>query len=255
MNAAGRQDRTLTFAWDPPRKWIGILPAFIAISLVAHALTFFLFQIEYPARVTISAAAPSVTLLNPQRAEHQALWRLIEAEDPAPVATAQSTVPAHLLEVPYRPSYATVRTRPLTLPETSPAVQFPPARDPIAVIRSASPKPPASASPPARSATRLLLGESLTTRSLVTPFLIALPKPATEPLTPAGFLIGVSDKGTVRFSFLQTSSGDRRADTAASAALERITFARDNAPMAWASVTVVWGDDVYRPVSLLPKAP
>jgi len=254
MTAEGSPDQRLTFAWDRPRTWSGVLPGFIAISLGAHALTFFLFQIEYPARVTISAAAPSVTLLNPQRLEHRALLRLIEAEDPAPVAAAQSTVPAHLLEVPYRPSYATVRTRPMTLPDPPAAVQFPPARDPIAVIRSASPTPPAPTSAPAQSATRLLPGESLASRSPVRAFAITLPKPATEPLVPARFLIGVTDKGKVRFTFLQSSSGDRHADHVAAAALERTTFTPDEAPITWGQVSVVWGDDIYRK-SARPDSP
>lgn len=236
----------LTFAWDAPRKWSGVLPGFIALSLAAHALTFFLFQIEYPARVTISAPAPSVSLLDPQRAEHQALLRLIEAEDPAPAATAQSTVPPHLLEVPYRPSYAAPRTLPQMIPEPPPAVQFPPARDPLAVIRSGSPAPAPPAPHFMPTATRLLASEALAGRSLVRPFIVSLQTPATEPLLPARFLIGVTAKGEVRFSFLQTSSGDPRADAAAATALDRATFAPADAPMAWSHVTVTWGDDIYR---------
>jgi hypothetical protein len=238
---------------DDARRWTGVLPGFIAVSLAAHALTFFLFQIEYPAHVTISAPAPSVSLLDPQRADHQALLRLIEAEDPAPAAIAQSTVPPHLLEVPYRPSYSTVRTLPQTLPEPSAAVQFPPARDPLAVIRSASPAPPEPVRPVPPSQTRLLLGEGLAGRALARPFAITLEKPAAEPLTPARFLLGVTPKGHVRFCFLQSSSGDANADAAAASALDRATFTAADAPMTWSQVTVVWGDDIYRDANAPPQ--
>jgi len=235
----------LTFGWEHARQWTGALPRFLALSLGAHALTFFLFQIAYPERATISAPALTVNLLDPRRAEHQALLRLIEAEDPAPTLTAQSTVPAELLSVPYRPSYATVRTFPQTLPEPRAAVQFPPARDPVAIIRSGNRIEPAVPRPRTAVATHLMLGESLANRSIRKAFTVPPEAPRTTALLPTRFLIAVTSTGDVRYVFLQDSSGDSDADTLAARAIQRTAFVAADPPLVWSHATVAWGDDIY----------
>ncbi|MEI9896045.1 MAG: hypothetical protein WDN28_19790 [Chthoniobacter sp.] len=82
-------------------------------SLLAHAGTFFLFQVVYPQRVTIPQPAPHVSLLTPSSPENIALLRWIEAEDPALVANDNPLAPPGLAEVRYRPSFASPRTAPL----------------------------------------------------------------------------------------------------------------------------------------------
>ena len=46
----------LLFSWEPPRRGQFALAAFLALSLTAHALCFYIFQIVYP---------PTVSLLPP----------------------------------------------------------------------------------------------------------------------------------------------------------------------------------------------
>lgn len=235
----------LTFAWFRAEKFSFVLPGCLLLSLCAHAGTFFLFQVVYPERVTISPPAPSVTLLDSRRPEHQALWRLIEAEDPAPAMSAQTAAPEQLLEFPYRPSYSTVRTWPQTLPEAPAAVQFPSARDPIAIIRSANPAAPAPEVPPARIRTRVIFGGELGARALQRPVALSFKTVRPEPLAPARFLLGVNERGEVAFTFLQSSSGDPTVDAAAAAQLARLAFAPSHSPATWAHAVFLWGDDVY----------
>ena len=239
MNAA------TIFAWENARRWPVVLPGFILLSLVAHAGTFFLFQIAYPERVTIAPPVPTVSLLDPRRPDHQALLRLIESEDPAPVAAAQAVVPRHLLEVPYRPSYATVRTLPQTLPEPVVPAQFPPPRDPLVMIRGAVPAPPVSAPASAPIATRLAFSGVLGQRSLTRDEPIKFRTLTAAPLASASFLVGVTDAGEVRFVFLQSSSGDPAMDEAAATHLNRLSFSKVEIPIAWGHATFAWGDDVY----------
>ena len=241
MNAPGG----ITFAWDKARKLPVVLPGFILLSLFAHAGTFFLFQVVYPERVTITAPVPTVSLLDPRRPEHQALLRLIEAEDPAPIAAVQAVVPRALLEVPYRPSYATIRTLPQTLPEAPASVQFPPPRDPLAIIRSAAPAMPDRAPAPAASVTRLTFTEPLAQRPLARTPPITFKTRTATPLDPARFLIGVTERGEVRFVFLQSSCGDPATDEAAAAHLAQLSFSPNDAPITWAHAAFAWGDDVY----------
>src|SRR5688572_9413356 len=121
MSMPGRD--ALTFAWLRSERLSFVLPACVLLSFAVHAGTFFLFQVVYSERVTLAPPAPSIRLLDPRRPDHQALWRLIESEDPAPTMSAQTAVPEQLLEFPYRASYNTVRTWPQTLPEAPAAVQ------------------------------------------------------------------------------------------------------------------------------------
>lgn len=246
MNAA------MTFAWANPKGWAAAMPGFLLLSVVSHAATFFLFQIVYSDRVTIAPPVPTVSLLDPRRPDHQALLRLIEAEDPAPVAAVQALVPRQLLDVPYRPSYATVRTFPQTLPEPEVAAQFPPPRDPFAIIRSAAPAPAESAPPLPPSATRVAFSGALADRAVVRTAPIAFQTRAATSLFPARFLIGVTDRGEVRFVFLQSSCGDLAADDEAAAHLARVSFSPGENPMTWGHAVFQWGDDVYAPGA--PKA-
>ncbi len=242
-----------TFAWEAPRRMAVVLPGFLMLSLLAHAATFFLFRIVYPTRVTITRPPPTVSLLDPARPDHQALLRLIEAEDPAPAASVQAVVPQKLLDVPYRPSYASVRTLPQVLAEPPPSVQYPPPRDPLAIIRSATPAAPAPVPTPAANVTRLSFSGALASRQLVRSPAIAFKTRATALLEPARFLIGVTDRGEVRFVFLQGSCGDSATDDAAAAHLAQLSFAPAGAAIAWGHVAFTWGDDVYPAEK--PKSP
>jgi hypothetical protein len=258
--STGPQPPATTFAWETPRRLAVVLPGFLMLSLLAHTATFLLFRIVYPERVTITSPPPTVSLLDPARPEHQALLRLIEAEDPAPVASVQAVVPPALLDAPYRPSYATVRTLPRVLPEPAPGVQFPPPRDPLAIIRSAAPATPAPAPATTARRTQVAFSGELAARRLVRnpPITFKTRPPAggqPDLLEPARFLVGVTDRGEVRFVFLQASCGNEAIDQAAANHLTQLSFAPDERAITWAQASFFWGDEVYARDEAIAKSP
>jgi hypothetical protein len=114
----------------------------------------------YPPQASIKPPHPSLSVIDLRRPDHQALLRWIDAEDPAPAAAGSSNITDRLLNVTYQPSYATMRTSPLAVPETPPTVLFPPARDPLAIIRSVETKPAPLPPPDVAKLTRVVFSSS-----------------------------------------------------------------------------------------------
>src|SRR5512133_581471 len=73
----------LLFSWDSPRQQRTMLTAFLVLSLLAHALCFYIFQIVYPAPVALLPPPARVTFIAPDSEEGRTLLRWIDAEDPA----------------------------------------------------------------------------------------------------------------------------------------------------------------------------
>jgi hypothetical protein len=219
---------------------------FVVVSMLAHAATFFIFQVVYPQRVTITQQPPRVSLLTPSTPENIALLHWIEAEDPALAGGGATADPPGLAEIHYQPSYSIPRAAPLNLPTERPEpVRFPSAKDPYSLIASASAQrgsvPPTSVSRP----TSVSFYGPLASRPLAETRALSFPSPSTVPLEPSRFLIGVSDRGEVQYIFLQESSGDPTFDSLASSHLQQLGFARDESPIAWGFALFSWGDDAY----------
>lgn len=242
---ADAKDPGLIFEWRRRGGFPFILAGCLAVSLFAHAATFFLFQVADPVRISLPPSAPQVSLLTPSSPEAVALLHWIDAQDPALVANASSVTPPGLFEIPYRPSYATVRTAPLGPVEQPVVVPFPPARDPLTLITLADARPPA---PPAANTphpTAISFSPALASRAPSPLPPLAVSVRSSEPAEPTRYLIGVTDAGVVRFAFLQSSSGNPALDDAAAAHLQALTFATGEAPITWATATFTWGDDAY----------
>ncbi len=252
MKTAGPEGG-LTFANTPEDSGFPYVLFFCVFgSLLAHAGTFFLFQVVYPQRVTIPQPAPHVSLLTPSSPENIALLRWIETEDPALIANDNPVAPPGLAEVRYHPSFATLRTQPLGAPlEKKPAVRFPRAVDrltPVQPDRAAAPAPgPVQAAP-----TSISYSDGLASRPLAKNPALNPVYRAAAPAEPTTLLIGVDDQGAVRFSVLQHSSGDQGLDEMAVSHLRTVTFAAAELPMAWGFATFYWGGDVY---AQAPSAP
>lgn len=234
-----------TFAWEAPGRQRGLLAGMVALSVLAHLATFFLFRVVYPERASIAAPAPFVSVLDPSRPDHQTLLRLIQAEDPAPAAATHAAVSPDLLSVPYRPSYAVPRNPPRMPPETAGRIEYPPALDPVALIREvtrdASPDAPVIG--PLRS--RIEFAGPLAGRKLTAPAPIAIHARTDAILQPATFLIGVNDRGEIPHVFLQQTSGDSAVDEAAAGHLRALSFEPAAAPIVWAHAAFQWGADIY----------
>lgn len=252
MRPALPPDAGLTFSWNPRQGFPFVLFGCAFLSLVAHIATFFLFQVIPPQRVTIPPPAPQIEVLTPATPEGAALLRWIDAEDPALVASTHAVSPPGLLEVPYRPSFAVSRTAPRGSVESPVIVQFPPARDALAIVQSALP----SAEPDTRTAVATPSGVTfsgaLRGRALATAPIFIWKNRVATPAEPLRAMLGVSDRGEVRYIFQQQSSGQPALDTEALAQLQRFEFTRADEPLAWGFATVTFGLEAYATASAQP---
>src|SRR6267378_7850988 len=80
---------TLLFDWDSPRGRKVAITIFLALSFVAHAACFYIFQIVYPPTVALLPPPARVSLITPDSQEGRTLLRWIDAEDPALAFTTQ----------------------------------------------------------------------------------------------------------------------------------------------------------------------
>lgn len=241
----------LTFSWRRQRSsWL--LAGFIFAALLFHSATFFLFQTIVPPRIATPRTAPPVQLLTamdlnalpPQdKIDAEAVLNWIASSDPAIVARVPDAQPSGLLNVPYRPSYLTPRTAPLGIPQEPASIQFPPARDPLSLIIGRSKPSTSAARGIAAQNTRITFSPVLTTRAPAS-VNFSTARRADKPVENTIFLIGVSDAGEVRFSFLQQPSGFPSLDSEAGDFLRTLKFSPSHgAPTAWGTITFEWGDD------------
>src|SRR5262245_26698609 len=102
----------LLFGWDSPRQQKAVLATFLVLSLVAHALCFYVFQIVYPTPVALLPPPARVTFIAPDSEEGRTLLRWIDAEDPALAFTTHPAPGARLRTLPraeHVPSYSALQ--------------------------------------------------------------------------------------------------------------------------------------------------
>src|SRR5437867_3811267 len=126
----------LLFSWDSPRRRSAMLAAFLVLSLMAHALCFYVFQIVYSTPVALLPPPARVTFMAPDSEEGRTLLRWIDAEDPAVAFTTQSAPGARLGALPnteHVPSYSAIQPILKELPPLRPDLRIPSSQPPSAV--------------------------------------------------------------------------------------------------------------------------
>src|SRR6516164_5083511 len=113
MNSVISQDAAepLIFSWDSPRGEKLAITIFLATSVLAHALCFYIFQIVYPPTVALLPPPARVSLITPDSEEGRTLLRWIDAEDPALAFTTRRPPDATLRSLPkteHVPSYSSI---------------------------------------------------------------------------------------------------------------------------------------------------
>ena len=242
----------LVFSWDSPRRGKLAITLFLALSLVAHAFCFYIFQIVYPPTIALLPPPARVTLITSESEEGRTLLRWIDAEDPALAFTTQPPPEAKLRALPkvnHLPSYVAAE----------PALKEVPPLD--VDLRIPSSQPPGPVSFIHRQAP-LVIGPTTTAISFSkeidafgTP---VLPNPtfaasnAASPET-IRFRVAVSETGEIRYCFLLNSSGDPALDEQARRYLALCRFSREptsaekiDSSLTWAIATIEWGSDVAR---------
>jgi hypothetical protein len=251
----------LIFHWEPPRRRQLAIAGFLVASIIGHAFCFYIFQIIYPPTVSLLPPPARIHVIAPNSEEGRTLLRWIEAEDPALASITQRPPDAKGVALPkleHLPSYLSTQPALKELPPEIPDLRVPssqpPAPAPIARTRKV----------PATFAVRTSVTFSSELAALG-----AWQRPEMkwsasthEPPQSAQFRVAVTNRGLLRYCFLESSSGDTALDEQAKKYLALCRFtgsarsdftAEDR--LIWAIATIEWGNDVAFPSSSISEAP
>jgi hypothetical protein len=243
----------LLFNWGQPGYRSLAVIGFIAGSAMLHALCFYVFQIVYPANVTLLPPPARVALIAPNSEENRALLRWVDAEDPALASATHRPPEARLRalpKVPHIPSYLAEEPKlkqiPPMIPDTRAPSSRPPGPVPIARRQTEAAIVPAP--------TQVLFSEELADLGKVHLPGSSFAASANEAPQSVRFRIGVSPKGEIRYCFPINSSGDPSLDEQARRHLVLARFpqasttsqGRDQS-LIWGIATFDWGNDVAHP--------
>jgi hypothetical protein len=243
----------LLFGWDSPRRRRTLLAAFLVLSLVAHALCFYVFQIVYPTPVALLPPPARVTFIAPDSEEGRTLLRWIDAEDPAVAFTTHPAPGARLGALPkteHLPSYSKVGSILKELPALRPDLRIPSSQPPGAVHSSAR------KTGFTRGSVKTYITFSKELDQFGAPSLPKFEFTASNEDTPEAlrFRVAINDMGEIRYCFAINSSGDPALDEQARLQVVRSRFpqgkqtdTRPESTLVWGMATVQWGGDIARP--------
>ena len=243
----------LLFSWEPPRRQRATITAFLAISLVAHALCFYVFQIVYPPPVALLPPPVRVSVIASNSEGGRTLLRWIEAEDPALAFMTHRPPEARIRALPnvkHIPSYqaaepALKQVAPLVADLRIPSSQAP---GPVSTIhRTTAPNMESAA-------TTLSFSKELDGFGAANLPVSSFAASNDQPPANVRFRVAVSGSGEIRYCFPLNSSGDPALDEQARRDLALCRFSKSPITaekidrfLVWGVATVEWGADVVRP--------
>lgn len=249
----------LLFSWDSPRRQGTMLAAFLVLSLMAHALCFYVFQIVYPTPVALLPPPGRVTFIAPDSEEGRSLLRWIDAEDPAVAFTTHPAPGARIGALPkteHLPSYSAVEPILKELPLLKPDLRIPSSRPPSAVhsvVRK-------TASTRGTPRTYIFFSKELEQFGAPTVPQSAFATSNEETPETLRFRVAVNDLGEIRYCFPINSSGDPALDEEARLQIVRSRFSQirqnETKPsfLVWGVATIQWGSDAARSQPAPPNA-
>jgi hypothetical protein len=244
----------LLFSWDAPRHRTPTLAVFLVLSLMAHAICFYLFQIVYPTPLALLPPPARVTFMSSNSEEGRTLLRWIDAEDPAVAFTTLPPPGAKLGALPktdHLPSYSTIKPILKELPPLRPDLRIPSSQPPNPVHFAAR-KTDFS-----RGTVKTRISFSKELDQFGTPTLPQSSFATSTEETPETlrFRVAVNNLGEIRYCFPINSSGDPALDTQARLQVLRSRFSQNGqtevepaSSLVWGVATIQWGSDVARPV-------
>jgi hypothetical protein len=238
---------------------------FLILSLVLHALCFYIFQIVYPPTVALLPPPARVMLISPDDPESLGLLRWVEAEDPALATTTQRTPEAKSFVLPpieHRPFYATHQPKLRTLPPLAPDLRIPSS----AAVGPVLPPQMKGKTTGLTRKTMALFADL--PPGLGDPIFADFKFRLTRPDAPANarFRVAIDEGGAIRFCFLIESSGDPALDEQGRNFLQLCRFSpsrtgtRENAApinatgLFWTATTILWGNDVTANATASPAS-
>ncbi len=243
----------LLFSWDSSRQRRTMLAALLVLSLMAHALCFYVFQIVYPTPVALLPPPARVTFIASDSEDGRTLLRWIDAEDPAVAFTTQPAPGARLGALPkteHLPSYSAVEPILKELPPLKPDLRIPSSQPPGAVhsiIRTTT-------SPRGTPRTYISFSKELGEFAASTIPESGFATANEETPETLRFRVAVNDLGEIRYCFPINSSGDPALDEQACLQIvrsrlspNRQTDAKPGSSLIWGTATIQWGSDVARP--------
>ena len=248
----------LLFSWDSPRRRQAAFLAFLALSLLAHAVCFYIFQVVYPPTVTLLPPPARVALITPASEEGRTLLRWIDAEDPAVAFTTHRPPEARLRALPkveHVPSYHAMEPTLKELPALEVDSRAPDSQPPAAVPLMREKSASAAGSIP----TSVSFSKELDAFGSAT--LPELKFAASNGEAPEAirFRVAISKLGEIRYCFPMNSSGDPGLDEQARLYLTRCRFSRSelgggkpDASLTWGIAIIEWGNDIARPQARQP---
>ncbi|PYK13521.1 MAG: hypothetical protein DME65_01665 [Verrucomicrobia bacterium] len=253
MNNLSPEPEPLLFGWGSPWTQKSALLAFLALSLFAHAICFYVFQVVYPPTVTLLPPPARVALITPASEEGRTLLRWIDAEDPAVAFTTHRPADTTLRALPrveHVPSYQAMEPTLKELPPVEVNSRTPDSQPPgpVPFMRPES-APTAVPIPTSVSFSSDLDGFGIA--KLPSLKFVASSKETPEAIR---FRVGVSRLGEIRFCFPMNSSGDPALDEQARLYLTRCRFpqtapddGKSKMSLTWGIATIEWGTDIAFP--------
>jgi hypothetical protein len=244
----------LLFSWDSPRGRKVAITVFLALSFLAHAACFYIFQIVYPPTVALLPPPARVSLISPDSEEGRTLLRWIDAEDPALAFTTRRSPDATLRVLPkteHVPSYSSIEPTLKDVPSLQRDLRVPSCNPPGAVrlVRQQS------ALPARVVATSVSFSNEFAAFGAPTLPKLNFASNEEAPQT-IRFWVAMNKLGEIRYCLPVNSSGDTTLDEQARSYLARCRFPQNIANagkpdsfLAWGTATIQWSSDIARPQS------
>lgn len=245
----------LLFRWERPRRRRYAIAGFLLASAVLHALCFYLFQVVYPPAISLLPPPAQVSVIAPTSKEARTFLNWLNAEDPALASQTQRSADARAFQLPklaHIPSYLSVPPTLKELPPRRVVAQAPVAMPPAPVPRA----PAAQPIPPVVAPTALYFSDPLREVEVAHPALQFRASSREVPQS-ARFRLAIDSLGTVRYAFLEESSGDAALDAQArqALALSRFPGSEKGEGLVWATATFDFGTDLKLPPGGAERAP
>ena len=248
----------LIFQWERRSRVHWRLAGIIALSVLAHAVSFYVLQVAYTPTGAQLPPPAQVTMVPLGQPGSEAFARWLAMEDPALMAqpaepSSASTLAA--LDFHYVPSYQAARSGFKSLdplPGESavnlPPRPRPPGPVPLGLFTSGLPARAPVLPGAGQRTTVVLTGGVKTLFSGPLPPIRFQTTPGSEPFEPTTFLIGARPEGGMPFVLLKSKPGNTAADEYARDYLSRLHLRpvdRSQREIVWGDAEFDWGNDIY----------